>query len=157
MIINFSINSFLCVPCANSYLLWLALQARLTILYLFERRDSLCFFFFSIVTLMAFHRSISRTFWEYEMNLKTLLIVSSILLGAYTVSARPSQRAVKLLNRLQLVSDEVKLKKNQRKAITKRNERALFKKQKICTSHLPSVVKKSEIVHAVPLVDGMSR
>ena len=60
---------------------------------------------------MAFHRSISRTFWEYEMNLKTLLIVSSILLGAYTVSARPRQRAVKLLNRLQLLSDEVKLKK----------------------------------------------
>ena len=60
---------------------------------------------------MAFHRSISRTFWEYEMNLKTLLIVSSILLGAYTVSARPSQQAVKLLNRLQLLSDEVKLKK----------------------------------------------
>jgi len=44
------------------------------------------------------------------MNLKIFLIVSSVLLGVYTVSARPSQRAVELLNRLKLLSDEVKLK-----------------------------------------------
>ena len=60
---------------------------------------------------MAFHRSISRAvLWEYEMNLKIFLIASSVLLGLYTVSARPSERAVELLNRLQLLSDEVKFK-----------------------------------------------
>ena len=60
---------------------------------------------------MAFHRSISRAvLWEYEMNLKMFLITSFVLLGLYTVSARPNQRAVELLNRLQLLSDEVKLK-----------------------------------------------
>ena len=46
------------------------------------------------------------------MNLKIYLIVSSVLIGVYKVSARPSQRAVELLNRLQLLSDEVKYKKN---------------------------------------------
>ena len=65
---------------------------------------------FEIVTSMSFHKSISRAaLWEYEMNLKIYLVVSSVVLGLYTVSARPSQRAVELLNRLQLLSDEVKL------------------------------------------------
>ena len=62
---------------------------------------------FEIFILMAFHRSISRAFWEHEMNLKIFLIVSSVLLGLYTVSAKRSRRAVELLNRLQLLSDEV--------------------------------------------------
>ena len=43
------------------------------------------------------------------MNLKLqLLLVSSILLSVYTVSARPSQRGIEVLRRLQLPSDEVK-------------------------------------------------
>ncbi|KAL9960309.1 hypothetical protein ACROYT_G033754 [Oculina patagonica] len=47
----------------------------------------------------------SKCVLRNKMNLKLLLIVSSILLGVYTVSARPSERGMKVLDHLQLLSD----------------------------------------------------
>ena len=106
--INFGVAFFVCYALTVNFYGWLSRLHYLSHFIFIEKQRF--FLSFEIVTLMAFHRSISRAFWKYKMNLKIFLIVSSVLLGVYTVSARPSQRAVELLNRLKLLSDEVKLK-----------------------------------------------
>lgn len=64
--------------------------------------------FFSKCSLLDFSQDNFKKVFANKMNLKLFLVVSAILLGLHTVSAKPSQRGMDVLTRLQLFSDEVK-------------------------------------------------
>lgn len=65
-------------------------------------------FFLTVPYVLDFSQDNFKKVLKNKMILKLFLVMSAILLGLHTVSAKPSQRGMDVLNRLQLFSDEVK-------------------------------------------------